>query len=260
MLELAHGIVGRTDLPIPEWLFGWAAAVVLVVSFVALAVLWPQPRLQDGGFAALPARLSRVLASRAVEVAVRRDRRRSCSGWWSTAASPACRWPRPTSRRTSCSSCSGSGWCPSSVLFGDVFRAFNPWRALGRAVAWVAQTAARGADAGAARSTPSGWATGRPRRASFAFATLELVVVERRARPRTWRSRRSSTRRSRSWRWRCTAWSAGCDRGEAFSVYFNLFSRISPVEPPRRRARPAAAAVRAGRAGSRCPARCCCWR
>ena len=27
----AHGLVGRTDLPIPEWLFGWGATVVLVV-------------------------------------------------------------------------------------------------------------------------------------------------------------------------------------------------------------------------------------
>ena len=69
MFFLAHGIVGRTDLPIPQWLFGWAAAVVLVVSFVALAVLWPQPRLQDGGgFRPLPAGLSRVLTSRVVEV------------------------------------------------------------------------------------------------------------------------------------------------------------------------------------------------
>jgi len=43
---LAHGIVGRQDLPIPRWLFAWAAAVVLVISFVGLAVLWPKPRLQ----------------------------------------------------------------------------------------------------------------------------------------------------------------------------------------------------------------------
>jgi membrane-bound ClpP family serine protease len=43
---IAHGLVGRTDLPIPAWLFGWGAAVVLVVSFVALAVLWPKPRLE----------------------------------------------------------------------------------------------------------------------------------------------------------------------------------------------------------------------
>jgi len=40
LFVLAHGLVGRTDLPIPKWLFGWAAAVVLVLSFAALAVLW----------------------------------------------------------------------------------------------------------------------------------------------------------------------------------------------------------------------------
>src|SRR4051812_4118082 len=43
---LAHGFVGREDLPIPKWLFGWAATVVLVASFVGLAVLWPRPRLE----------------------------------------------------------------------------------------------------------------------------------------------------------------------------------------------------------------------
>jgi hypothetical protein len=42
----AHGLVGKQDLPIPRWLFAWAAAVVLVVSFVALATLWPRPRLE----------------------------------------------------------------------------------------------------------------------------------------------------------------------------------------------------------------------
>ena len=42
----AHGLVGRSDLPIPEWLFGWAAAIVLIVSFLALALLWPKPRLE----------------------------------------------------------------------------------------------------------------------------------------------------------------------------------------------------------------------
>ena len=42
----AHGLVGKQDLPIPRWLFAWAAAVVLVASFVGLAVLWATPRLQ----------------------------------------------------------------------------------------------------------------------------------------------------------------------------------------------------------------------
>ena len=44
---LAHGRVGKQDLPIPRWLFAWAAAGVLVVSFVGLAVLWPRPRLEQ---------------------------------------------------------------------------------------------------------------------------------------------------------------------------------------------------------------------
>src|SRR4051794_32496555 len=42
----AHGLAGRADLPIPTYLFGWGAALVLVVSFLGLAFLWPRPRLQ----------------------------------------------------------------------------------------------------------------------------------------------------------------------------------------------------------------------
>src|SRR5215217_83385 len=30
---LAQGLVGKQDLPIPRWLFSWAAAIVLVISF-----------------------------------------------------------------------------------------------------------------------------------------------------------------------------------------------------------------------------------
>ena len=42
----AHGIGGRSDLPVPVSYFVIGAAVVLALSFVALAVLWPEPRLQ----------------------------------------------------------------------------------------------------------------------------------------------------------------------------------------------------------------------
>ena len=45
---LAHGIGGRADLPVPLELFIVGAGLVLVASFVALAVLWPKPRLQAG--------------------------------------------------------------------------------------------------------------------------------------------------------------------------------------------------------------------
>ena len=43
---LAHGIGGRTDLPLSVWMFGYGAAAALVVSFAALAVFWPEPRLE----------------------------------------------------------------------------------------------------------------------------------------------------------------------------------------------------------------------
>ncbi len=47
----AHGIGGRLDLPVPVTYFVVAAGIVVVVSFVALAVLWPDPRFQDGPMA-----------------------------------------------------------------------------------------------------------------------------------------------------------------------------------------------------------------
>ncbi len=44
---LAHGLGGRRDLPVPIEFFVVGAAVVLVASFAALAVLWPKPRWQE---------------------------------------------------------------------------------------------------------------------------------------------------------------------------------------------------------------------
>jgi hypothetical protein len=44
----AHGIGGRSDLPLPVWMFAYGAAGALVVSFAALSVFWPAPRLQEG--------------------------------------------------------------------------------------------------------------------------------------------------------------------------------------------------------------------
>ena len=45
---LAHGIGGRSDLPVPLEFFLVGGGVVLLLSFGLLAVLWPTPRLQDG--------------------------------------------------------------------------------------------------------------------------------------------------------------------------------------------------------------------
>ena len=45
---VAHGIGGRLDLPVPLTFFAAGAAAVLIITFLALATLWPNPRLQDG--------------------------------------------------------------------------------------------------------------------------------------------------------------------------------------------------------------------
>jgi hypothetical protein len=57
-LVLAHGVGGRTDLPVPVWLFAYGAAFALLISFVALRILWPHPRLSAASAGvALPAAL-----------------------------------------------------------------------------------------------------------------------------------------------------------------------------------------------------------
>jgi hypothetical protein len=68
---LAHGIGGIRDLPVPRYVFFYGAAIVLVVSFAALAFLWRKPVLaarRDGR--PLPAGLQRVLLSPALRVVV----------------------------------------------------------------------------------------------------------------------------------------------------------------------------------------------
>ncbi|HEU4894969.1 MAG TPA: hypothetical protein VFT85_03945, partial [Acidimicrobiia bacterium] len=45
---LAHGIGGRSDLPIPLTVLILGAGGVLVVTFLALGLMWKTPRLQGG--------------------------------------------------------------------------------------------------------------------------------------------------------------------------------------------------------------------
>jgi hypothetical protein len=44
----AHGLGGRSDLPLPVWMFAYGAAGAIIVSFAALAAFWPVARLQGG--------------------------------------------------------------------------------------------------------------------------------------------------------------------------------------------------------------------
>ena len=60
---LAHGVGGRTDLPVPTWLAIYGAGIAVVLSFAALGALWPKPRLTGEKGRPLPAALAAVLDS-----------------------------------------------------------------------------------------------------------------------------------------------------------------------------------------------------
>jgi hypothetical protein len=79
-LPLAHGIGVVKDLPLPLWLFYYTGAIVLVVSFVALGVLWTKPRLENSSWERpLPQWLQRILLSTVLRPWGRTSRRRSSS-------------------------------------------------------------------------------------------------------------------------------------------------------------------------------------
>ncbi len=131
MLLFAHGIVGRADLPIPETLFAAAAAVVLVVSFVALALGWSQPKLQARTGRPLP-RIPRPVEILCGTLGVAFFFLAVWAGLFGTDTQ---------SQNLAPNAVYVGFWVGIpflSLLFGDVFRLFSPWRAIGRATGWVA--------------------------------------------------------------------------------------------------------------------------
>jgi len=130
VLVLAHGIAGRADLPIPESLFAAAAAVVLVVSFVALALGWSKPKL-----AGLPERRLFVLP-RAAEVVL------GALGVFVFflvvyAGIAGTDLPNENLAPTAVYVGFWVGVPFASLLFGNVFSLLSPWRAVGRATGWA---------------------------------------------------------------------------------------------------------------------------
>jgi hypothetical protein len=224
---LAHGVSVRSDLPIPEWLFGWAAAMVLIVSFVALAVLWPDPRLQREHWRPLPGRFSRILTSRVVEIAC------GAIGVFLLGQVVYAGLRGVQSERANFATMFvyiifWVGLIPVSILFGDVFRAFNPWRAIGRAAGWTAGKASRsGLPAPLAYPERLGhW----PAAAGiFLFAVAELVASDG-TRPEGVAIATLIYSAATFVAMALYGVETWISRGEAFSVYFNLFSRLSVFE------------------------------
>ena len=132
LLPFAHALASRQDLPIPAWLFAWGASIVLVVSFVALSVAWRKPRFEREDWRSLGAGLSRALLSWPAQVlygliGVLLLGFAIYSGLRGTEA------PDRNFTLTFLFVTCWLGFAFFSALLGDVFRPFNPWRAVGRA-------------------------------------------------------------------------------------------------------------------------------
>jgi hypothetical protein len=126
----ACGLPAPPPLPIPKWLFMWGAAGAVLLSFVALAVLWPRPRLERAGerpLARLPRGLEPLCGLAGVALFV----------FLIDAGLRGSQNPTTNLLPSFVYILFWIGLVPLSMLFGDVFALFSPWRAVGRACGWV---------------------------------------------------------------------------------------------------------------------------
>jgi len=228
MLPFAHALAARQDLPVPAWLFAWGASIVLIVSFFALAAGWRKPRFEDSHWRPLGAGLSRLLLGRPAQVLC------GAIGVFllGVAVYAGLRGTEAPDRNFALTFLFVTAWLGFpvfSALLGDVFRPFNPWRAVGRlagagfraiagqrpahlaypralgrwpaaigllAVVWL--EVVYGSSGGVAVGLdPETAATAALFYSAYALAMMALFGVE-------------------EW----------CERGEIFSVYFGMFGQL----------------------------------
>ncbi len=243
----AHGIVGKADLPIPVWLFSWTAAIVLVVSFVALSTLWRTPQLQSerrrplrgrssaekqAGDAAATVAPARVASATALEV---------LAGTLGVALFALVLYSGFAGAQVPGANFSVTfiyvifwvGLPVLSVLFGDIFAALSPWRTCARALRGLARLsagAAHGAEGGSSAPLryPERLGVWPALAGTVGFAWLELVFVNR---------DEPSLLAALSLGYFVVMvlgmllfgverWAASAD---GFGVYFNLLGRLSPL-------------------------------
>jgi hypothetical protein len=192
---------------------------VLIVSFVALALLWPEPKLSSDRWRPLPGRLGRWLGSPALEAAAGATGV-LLLGLVIVSGLAGTQSAFDNFAPTFVFITFWVGMVFLSAAFGNVFRALSPWRALGRLLGdrpalkrpyperlgrWPA---ALGVLVFAWVELASEWSQ-QPRTLALAvlFYTAYTLAAQAVFGVETW------TR-----------------RGETFAVYFDLFSRISPLE------------------------------
>ena len=127
---LAHGLGGRSDLPVPLWLALWGGAAAVLVSFFALGAFWSSAKLTGAAAGRpVPAWLASLLESRVTRGIARGIALLllvatlvvSVAGTNSSASNPAPTWLYVWL---------WVGLGPLSLLFGPVWRVMNPLRAI----------------------------------------------------------------------------------------------------------------------------------
>jgi len=229
----AHALVGKQDLPIPPWLFAWGAALVLVVSFVALTLAWRRARFEDENRRPAPGWVSRPVVNRATEL---------LAGGIGVLLLGVVVWSglsgtEAPDRNFSLTFVFVTFWLglvAVSVLFGDVFRAFNPWRAIARGFAGLFRLVAR---QDPPRPLPYPQRLGRWPAVGglLAFLWLELIYgdsgqVTAGLTPRTLAIAVLIYTAFTFVAMALYGIDTWIERGETFSVYFGMFATMAPVE------------------------------
>ncbi len=213
------------DLPVPDWLFLWGAAVVLVLSFLALGALWKRPLLErSAGGRPLPEGLERVLRSPALHALL---------GVLSAGLLVLVFLTALLGEPSSAENLSPTfvyvifwlGLVPVQVLLGNVWPVLNPWLAVANGVAWLWRRL--GLDWTPPLAYPGRLGVWPGAVALFLFAALELAYWEP-ANPRAlalavalysyamWFGMAAYGRR---------AWD---EHANGFTVYFGLLARLAP--------------------------------
>jgi hypothetical protein len=218
----AHGLGGIRDLPVPGWLFFVGGATVLVVSFLALGVLWREPQLDADRGRPFPGRVQRFLLSDALRIVIG-----ACSVAffflvWASAAFGTDR-PSQNLAPTFIYVIFWVGMAVTVVVLGNVWSVLDPWRSVAGAVAWIAR---RLGVERTPRPYPAWLGVWPAALLLFSFTVLELAYYDP-AGPRvlalailvysvaTWTGMAVFGR---------APWVAN---GDGFSVYFEFLSRLA---------------------------------
>ena len=220
MSLIGHGLVAREDLPIPEWLFGWGAAIVLIVSFIALAALWREPKLEERRERPLLP-LPRLLEVVCGTIGVAGFALLVYAGFRGSQT--------PTSNILPTAVYVLFWVCLVlvSALFGDVFRAFNPWRAVGRAVGFAARRLA-GENVPDPLPYPERLGRWPAVVGLLAFGWVELVATDGDD-PSTLSALALAYATVQFVGMALYGVESWLRRGDAFSVYFGMFAALAPL-------------------------------